>query len=32
VARAEVHPLTDPLLWGRAITDERYLLVADVAP
>ena len=23
-----VHPLTDPALWGRAITDERYLIVS----
>jgi SAM-dependent methyltransferase len=24
-----VHPLDDPRLWGRAITDERYLLVSE---
>jgi SAM-dependent methyltransferase len=24
-----VRPLTDPALWGREITDERYLLVSD---
>jgi NAD(P)H-hydrate repair Nnr-like enzyme with NAD(P)H-hydrate dehydratase domain len=22
----DVHPLTDPTLWGREITDERYLV------
>jgi SAM-dependent methyltransferase len=25
---AEVHDLTDPVYWGRAITDERYLAVS----
>lgn len=25
---ADVHPLTDPVLWGREIDDERYLLVS----
>ena len=29
-SRVEVVPLTDPVLWGRAIGDERYLLVADL--
>lgn len=28
--RVEVVPLTDPVLWGKEITDERYLLVADL--
>jgi hypothetical protein len=28
--RIEVVPLTDPLLWGKEIVDERYLLVADL--
>ena len=26
----EVVPLTDPILWGKEIADERYLLVADI--
>lgn len=26
--RAKVTPLTDPVLWGKEITDERYLLVS----
>jgi SAM-dependent methyltransferase len=30
VQRIEVLPLTDPVLWGKEIVDERYLLVADV--
>jgi SAM-dependent methyltransferase len=30
VRRIEVVPLTDPVLWGREIVDERYLLVADI--
>ena len=30
VQRIEVVPLTDPVLWGRQIMDERYLMVADV--
>ena len=30
VHRIEVVPLTDPVLWGKEIVDERYLLVADV--
>lgn len=30
VQRIEVVPLTDPVLWGKEIVDERYLLVADV--
>ena len=30
VRRIEVLPLTDPVLWGKEITDERYLMVADV--
>ncbi len=24
----EVHPLTDPVLWGKPVTDERYVLMA----
>lgn len=24
----EVHPLTDPVLWGKPVTDERYALLA----
>ncbi len=28
-ARATLRPLDDPGLWGRAITDERYLVVAQ---
>ena len=28
--RIEVVPLTDPVLWGREISDERYLVVADL--
>ena len=27
-----VKPLTDPRLWGRTITDERYLLVSEALP
>jgi len=30
VQRIEVVPLTDPVLWGKELVDERYLLVADV--
>ncbi len=30
VRRIEVVPLTDPVLWGKEIVDERYLLVADL--
>jgi SAM-dependent methyltransferase len=30
VRRTEVVPLTDPVLWGKEIVDERYLLVADL--
>lgn len=30
VQRIEVVPLTDPVLWGKEIVDERYLLVADL--
>ena len=30
VQRVEVVPLTDPLLWGKEIEDERYLLVAAI--
>ncbi|HEX7536864.1 MAG TPA: methyltransferase domain-containing protein [Dermatophilaceae bacterium] len=30
VSRIEVVPLTDPVLWGKEIVDERYLLVADL--
>ena len=30
VRRIEVLPLTNPVLWGKEITDERYLMVADV--
>ena len=30
VRRIEVVPLTDPVLWGRDVEDERYLLVADL--
>ncbi|WP_156393649.1 class I SAM-dependent methyltransferase [Nocardioides sp. Root140] len=26
--RAKITPLTDPVLWGKEITDERYLLVS----
>ncbi len=27
--RSVVHPLSEPVLWGREIDDERYLLVSD---
>jgi hypothetical protein len=27
-AEVTVHALDDPRLWGRAVTDERYLLVS----
>jgi SAM-dependent methyltransferase len=30
VQRTEVVPLTDPVLWGKEVSDERYLLVADL--
>jgi SAM-dependent methyltransferase len=30
VRRVEVVPLKDPVLWGKQIVDERYLLVADL--
>jgi SAM-dependent methyltransferase len=30
VQRIEVVPLTDPVLWGKQIVDERFLLVADI--
>ncbi|GGL15744.1 hypothetical protein GCM10014719_17290 [Planomonospora parontospora subsp. antibiotica] len=30
VESARVEPLTDPTLWGRTITDERYAVVAFV--
>lgn len=30
VQRIEVVPLTDPVLWGEEIVDERFLLVADL--
>jgi ubiquinone/menaquinone biosynthesis C-methylase UbiE len=30
VRQVRVVPLTDPVLWGREIADERYLLVADL--
>lgn len=30
VQRIEVVPLTDPVLWGKEIVDERFLLVADL--
>jgi SAM-dependent methyltransferase len=30
VRRARVEELTDPVLWGKEITDERYVLRADV--
>jgi SAM-dependent methyltransferase len=30
VERIKVVPLTDPVLWGKQIVDERYLLVADL--
>lgn len=30
VQRIEIVPLTDPVLWGKEIQDERYLLVADI--
>jgi SAM-dependent methyltransferase len=30
VRRIEIVPLTDPVLWGKEIVDERYLLVADL--
>lgn len=28
--RIEIVPLTDPVLWGKEIGDERFLLVADI--
>jgi SAM-dependent methyltransferase len=30
VHQIQVVPLTDPVLWGKDIPDERYLLVADL--
>jgi SAM-dependent methyltransferase len=27
-AEVEVRPLSDPILWGKPISDERYLLVS----
>jgi hypothetical protein len=27
-SRVEVRPLVDPLLWGRAVSDERFLVAA----
>jgi SAM-dependent methyltransferase len=30
VRRIQVVPLTDPVLWGKEVSDERYLLVADL--
>jgi hypothetical protein len=30
VRRIELVPLTDPVLWGKEIVDERYLLVAGL--
>jgi ubiquinone/menaquinone biosynthesis C-methylase UbiE len=30
VRRIEVVPLTDPVLWGKEVADERYLLVAHL--
>ena len=30
VRRIEVVPLTDPVLWGKEVAEERYLLVADL--
>jgi SAM-dependent methyltransferase len=30
VRRIEVVPLADPVLWGKEVVDERYLLVADL--
>jgi hypothetical protein len=30
VQRIDVVPLTDPVLWGKQIVDERFLLVADI--
>lgn len=30
VARVHIEHLTDPLLWGKEITDERYVLLAHV--
>jgi hypothetical protein len=28
LGEGDVRPLTDPALWGREITDERYLVLA----
>jgi hypothetical protein len=30
VTDLRVEPLTDPTLWGRTITDERYAVIATV--
>ena len=30
VQRVEIVPLTDPVLWGKEILDERYLLIGDI--
>jgi SAM-dependent methyltransferase len=30
VSDLRVEPLTDPVLWGRAVTDERYCIVATI--
>jgi hypothetical protein len=30
VARVHIEHLTDPLLWGREIHDERYVLLAHI--
>jgi len=30
VRRIEIVPLTDPVLWGKEIVDERYLLIGDI--
>ena len=31
VAALSIEPLTDPLLWGRAVDDERYAALARLA-
>lgn len=30
VSRLRVEPLLDPELWGRAVDDERYAVIADL--